>query len=299
MKKIERKFLEDFERTLGDTTTFEDIEERLPLGAKIEKFRRPRKGLVGIIGVATAAVLLTAAVLPTVFILGRTRQNDPFDSATVEYLRENDCLFFEELVFAESSKNHVFVLRAGEIAEHYSYEKQVYRDGSFENVKNMSMVEAVKTIGIPSYAGSGELSLDYSFNDGYIRRVDLEREDGKLTVKEVEVLDKEDPTTWLDPDKASLPTREQCEQIAVGMSFDEVVRRIGRPQRDVGSGAILYQFDVEGGAILQMRLDSDVQQENKYVHNNPNVDIYGTHFLYVGSVGFSDFLPDIHDWGKQ
>ena len=237
MKKIERQFLEDFEKTLGDTTTFEDIEEKLPLGGKIEKFRKSRRSYVGIIGVATAAVLLTAAILPTVLILGRTQQKDPFDNATVESLRENDCLFFEELVFAEGLKNHVFVLEAEQIVEHYSYEKQVYYDGSFDSVMHMSMVEAVEIIGIPSYKGSDELSLDYSYNDGYIRRVDLEREDGKLMIREVEVLDKEDPATWLDPGKTDLPTEDQCAQITVGMSFDEVVALIGRPQRDVGSCA--------------------------------------------------------------
>lgn len=165
---------------------------------------------------------------------------------------------------------------------------------------NKSMIEAVETIGIPSYTGAGALSLDYSYNDGFIRRVKLSRADGELTVDGVELLDKEDPATWLDPDKTSLPTKEQCEQITVGMCLDEVVASIGRPQRDVGSGAILYQFDVEGGEILQIRFDLDVQREDKYVHDNPDAHIFGSHCLYVGSVGFtSEFLPDIHDWGMQ
>ncbi len=230
---------------------------------------------------------------------GSAPEDHLYDNATVALLREQNCLFFEDLAFAEDGKNHVFVIRGGEIAEHYSYEKQVYRDGSFDSVIKKSMIEAVETIGIPSYTGTGELSLDYSFNDGYIRRVKLSRAGGELTVDEVELLDKEDPSTWVDPDKTSLPTKEQCEQITVGMSLDEVVALIGRPQRDVGSGAILYQFDVEGGAILQIRFDSDVEQENKYVHDNPNAHIYGSHCLYVGSVGFTESLPDVHDWGKQ
>ncbi len=230
---------------------------------------------------------------------GSTPEDHLYDNATVALLKEHDCLFFEDLAFAEDGRNHVFVIRGGEIAEHYSYEKQVYRDDSFDSVRNKSMIEAVETIGIPSYTGPSELSLDYSFNDGYIRRVKLARADGELTVDGVEVLDKENPSTWLDPDKTSLPTKEQCGQITVGMSLDEVVALIGRPQRDVGSGAILYQFDVEGGEILQIRFDSDVEQENKYVHDNPNAHIYGSHCLCVGSVGFTGSLPDVHDWGKQ
>ena len=69
------------------------------------------------------------------------------------------------------------------------------------------------------------------------------------------------------------------------MSLDEVVALIGRPQRDVGAGAILFEFDVEGG-VLQLRLELDVEQENKYVHDNPNVQVYGSHCLYVGAVEF-------------
>lgn len=338
MKKIEREFLEEFERSLGDTTTFEDVEKRLAPEIEPQAVKPSCRRRLGILSAAMAAVILIAAIVPTALALARSRptvpsggaeapsdtgglpaigdanppsddleagsgegsMGDPYDNATVELLRTTDCLFFEELVFAEGKRNHVFVLRAGEIAEHYSYSKQVYRDDSFDSVKNMSMVEAVETIGIPSYAGrSGELSLDYSFNDGHIRRVELVREDGELTVSGVEVLNKEDPSTWLDPEKTPLPTAEACAAITVGMSLDEVVRRIGKPQRDVASGAIDFQFDVEGGMVLTVRLEADAEEENKYVHDNPNSHIYGSHCLYVREVSFpSDPLPDVKDWGK-
>lgn len=323
MKRVEEEFLKGFERSIGKATCFEEIEDKIDFGSygsdSAQKSRKDgsRRIFYGVF--STAALMLLAAVIVTSVLFSGNNQNtvsqtDPpagdnaagseggaseehlFDNATIALLRENNCLFFEDLAFAEDKKNHVFVIREGEIAEHYSFEKETYRDDSFDNVINQSMISAVETIGIPSYTGTGELSLDYSYNDGYIRRVNLVRKDGELTVEAVELLDKEDPTTWLDPEKQSLPTEEECRQISVGMSFDEVVALIGRPQRDVGFGATLFQFDVEGGAILQMRLDLDVEQENKYVHDNPNAQIYGSHCLYVGAVGFtSDPLPDVHD----
>lgn len=309
MKRIEEEFLKEFERSISSTACFEDIAGRIDFeqyGSDNVQFNNQvvsRRIFYGVM--SAAALMLLAAIIATSVMFSGNDQNsvsqtppagdntadgggiteDLFDNATIDLLREQNCLFFEDLAFAEDEKNHVFVIREGEIAEHYSFEKETYRDDSFDSVINQSMISAVETIGIPSYTGTGELSLDYSYNDGFIRRVKLARRDGELTVEEVELLDKENPSTWLDPEKKSLPTREACEQITVGMSLDEVVALIGRPQRDVGAGAILFEFDVEGG-VLQMWLNSDVEQENKYVHDNPNVQVYGTHFLYVTAVEF-------------
>ncbi len=307
MKRIEERALKEFESSLHIAMSFEDIEGRLPpMRPNGERGgertgRMSRRGALALVGSIGAAVLLVAVLLPTVILLASNQPapagapEDLYENATMELLRKNGCLFFEELAFAEDQKNHVFVIQDGEIAEHYSYEKQIYYDGSFDSVRNKSMVEAVETIGIPSFRGrSDSLSLDYSFNDGYIRRVSLVREDGELTVESVETLDKENVLTWLDPDKQPLPTREQCEGIVVGMSLDEVVFHIGKPQREVGYGAILYQFDVDGGGILEIRLELDVERENELVHDNPNVHIYGTHFLYVAACSFvPESLSDV------
>ncbi len=101
-------------------------------------------------------------------------------------------------------------------------------------------------------------------------------------------------------DKKELPTVEQYKKIKVGMSLDEVDRLIGKPQRDIGSGVNLYQFDIEGGSVLEMTFFLDVEKENEYVHNNPYAAVYGSHCLYVAEVKFTDdHIPDIHEWGKQ
>ena len=70
----------------------------------------------------------------------------------------------------------------------------------------------------------------------------------------------------------------------VGMSIDEVVKKIGKPQRDIGCGARLFQFDLENGEKRTIRFDLDVEKEDEFVYKNPNVTLYGSHFLYVGMI---------------
>lgn len=204
------------------------------------------------------------------------------DAVTVEFLKEQGCLFYEDLVFANDKMNHIFVTREGEIAEHYRYPEAEFDEESFGRVQGKTVIEAVEWIGIPSFMGtSDELSLDYSCRDGFIRRLKLSESGDGLLISGVEVLDKEDVRTWFDPEKTDLPDAEQCGQISVGMSLDEVVRKIGKPQRDVGHGAVLFEFDLADGGVLTIGLALDVEQEDEAVHGDPGV--YGTHCLYVVS----------------
>ena len=65
-----------------------------------------------------------------------------------------------------------------------------------------------------------------------------------------EGVDKSDVYTWFEVGKHPLPDREQCQKIVAGMSLNEVIRALGRPQRDVGYGASLFQFDVADGSVF-------------------------------------------------
>lgn len=107
----------------------------------------------------------------------------------------------------------------------------------------------------------------------------------------IEGFDLDDPDTWFDEEKTDLPTLTQCQKISVGMSFTEVVRKIGKPQRDLGYGTIWYQFDIDDGSVLNLWFNLDVDKEDKYVQNNPH-SVYGTHFLYVSHIEFDQEKPD-------
>ncbi len=63
-------------------------------------------------------------------------------------------------------------------------------------------------------------------------------------------IDKEQPDTWFEWKKNNLPTLAQCQQIQTGMSLNDVILKIGRPQRDIGYGAWVLQFDIRDGGAL-------------------------------------------------
>ena len=64
---------------------------------------------------------------------------------------------------------------------------------------------------------------------------------------------KNDPYTWFEAEKAVLPSRTDCEKIALGMTLNAVIRAIGKPQRDIGYGASVFQFDVADGSVFTVR----------------------------------------------
>ncbi len=217
--------------------------------------------------------------------------NNIFDAKdiTIETLKENNCLFYENLVFAEDDKNHVFIINGEKIENHYSYNKVEFNKNSFDSIHNKSIIEAVEYIGIPSFVGlSNEPSLDYSCTDGYIRRIKMSKNNNEFFINQVEVLDKEKLETWFDENKTNLPNLEQCQEIEVGMSIDEVVKRIGKPQRNIGYGARRFQFDIDDGSKLVINFFLDTEKENEYIQNHPEASVYGTHYLYVGIIEFVD-----------
>lgn len=96
-------------------------------------------------------------------------------------------------------------------------------------------------------------------------------------------LDKEDTETWFDKTKTDLPTLEQCQQITVGTSFDEVLRKIGKPQRYVGyetKDKIVYafQFDIDNGWTMTLSFASNTQKDDDLIYD----------FLRVSEIDFED-----------
>ena len=233
---------------------------------------------------------LLLAILFSLLLMGCNadkQKKDIYDdkNITIDFLIEKQCLFYDNLVFASDKKNHVFVVCEDKIINHYKYNKAVFNEENFNIVRNKNMIEAVEYIGIPSYAGkSDDLSLDYSYNDGYIRRLKMFKNNNEMIINNVEILDKENPETWFDEAKTKLPSLKQFQEIIVVMSIDEVVKKIGKPQRDIGCGARLFQFDLENGEKRTIRFDLDVEKEDEFVYKNPNVTLYGSHFLYVGMI---------------
>ena len=68
----------------------------------------------------------------------------------------------------------------------------------------------------------------------------------------------------LEPDRKSLPTRSKAEQIKENMTISHVYSVMGNPQRDVGSGAIILEWDLDTGEILRVVFLNDVSTSDGY-----------------------------------
>ena len=102
-----------------------------------------------------------------------------------------------------------------------------------------------------------------------------------------EGIDKADPYTWFEVDKEVLPTRAQCEAITVGMRLNDVIVKIGKPQRDIGSGAILFQFDVSDGSVFTVKFLPDFLPD-------PAVGLSQYDRLFVSDTTFDAAVPDLY-----
>lgn len=62
--------------------------------------------------------------------------------------------------------------------------------------------------------------------------------------------DKNDPATWFCAAQNGGIGEDQAEKLEVGMTFTEAVALLGRPQRDIGSGSMLAEWDMQSGKVL-------------------------------------------------
>lgn len=96
---------------------------------------------------------------------------------------------------------------------------------------------------------------------------------------------KNDPYTWFEAEKAVLPSRTDCEKIALGMTLNAVIRAIGKPQRDIGYGASVFQFDVADGSVFTVRFAPDLGTD-------PSLPSYDR--LVVAATDFGTAVPELY-----
>jgi len=148
------------------------------------------------------------------------------------------------------------------------------------------IVTAVSKMGLPSFEGvQKENSLDFAKSEKLICRLTFDENDGELSVKSKAILDKEDPSSWFDEDKTRLPDIAIAQSIVPGMSLDDVVAAMGKPQRDVGSGPLIMEFDLSDGGKVDITMYNNSEKENAYQEERAT-RVYGTHYLYVFSIRF-------------
>lgn len=94
--------------------------------------------------------------------------------------------------------------------------------------------------------------------------------------------------TWFDINKTDLPTREACREISVGMSLNQVIRTIGKPQRDFGYGAWILQFDLADGSIFTVTFVLDLEK----MESKPRLSTYD--YLIVKNMDYDKRIPDVY-----
>lgn len=114
-----------------------------------------------------------------------------------------------------------------------------------------SLITLIEQIGFPRFLGvSSTYSLDFGNSDSDIYRIFFSDE---MRFSDIELLDYDDPSTWIDAGKKDLPTLSDLENIEIGMSLDEVISIIGKPQGSVGYGSIMFTFSIDDGSTLLTR----------------------------------------------
>ena len=72
------------------------------------------------------------------------------------------------------------------------------------------------------------------------------------------------------------------------MSLNQVITKLGKPQRDIGYGGFLFQFDLDDGSVLTITFGIDSGKQT----SKPNLSTYD--YLVVCYLNFDFKIPDVH-----
>ncbi len=75
--------------------------------------------------------------------------------------------------------------------------------------------------------------------------------------------DKNNRETWYDTSSNKKITTSDLEKIKEGMSFEEVVSMIGKPNKDVGSGAFVMEWDMESDRTLWITFNPAIDSKSE------------------------------------
>ena len=76
--------------------------------------------------------------------------------------------------------------------------------------------------------------------------------------------DPSDKGTWFNPFRMILPSVEDTQRVKLGMTIGEVVSILGKPQIQVGSGAIIFAFYLNNGQVFLTEWDSNIASDRIY-----------------------------------
>ncbi len=205
--------------------------------------------------------------------------------------KKNVISFDNQLLITGEDKNYIAAVDdSKKVKEIKDYPIVEFDKDKILNLnKYTSLEKIVKTIGMPTFLGLEEpLSLDYTKDDDYcVYRLFLTRHDNLYVSTDVQTLSKANGDIWIDESKKNLPTEEDTKKIVKDMSLDDVVSYLGKPQRDVGSGIWIYEFDLSDGKVFSVSFSPDKEKENEFYKENPDAP-QQIRFLRVTSFELKD-----------
>jgi len=75
--------------------------------------------------------------------------------------------------------------------------------------------------------------------------------------------DKNNHETWYDNSSDKKITASELKKIKEGMSFEEIVSIIGKPTKDIGSGAFVMEWDMESNKTLTITFNPAIDSESE------------------------------------
>ncbi len=198
--------------------------------------------------------------------------------------QDTNLLYFQNyILFNENEQNIVLKFDDFNLIEQINYISKVdFNNEYFSELKEETkLVDVIKKIGMPTFIGLEQNpSLDFANNENSIYRIYFSKKGDDFVSKERIILNKNDPTSWFDENKSNLPSEEDIKCIKLGMSLEEIVTILGKPQRDIGSGAFLFEFDLSSGKKLEALFVNNDEKENEYIKDHETI-AFGSHYLYL------------------
>ena len=159
-------------------------------------------------------------------------------------------VIFEDFrfVYYEDGAGSLFSKSTGEPL--YETPDCSFKGGEGWNVlqRGTPLVGVVEKMGFPKFIGLGlSPSLDFGFFNSTIYRLYF---DDDFIYDRCYVRDSDDEQMWVDAFKKELPSIADIENIEIGMSMDEVVTIIGKPQAEWKYDMGIFIFEVDDGSFL-------------------------------------------------
>lgn len=181
------------------------------------------------------------------------------------YSNEKVCKFSNFIFIDCDNKNYVIELNDDNEVKNYQVNRSAdFKNSKFNNVDDMTIYEVIEKIGIPSFCGeSNNKQILYYKKDPFIHYVIFDDINETVIEHYSPLIIDELPLFFYEPDKKEKPDDKLVDKIYNGMDFEDLLFILGRPEKDIGFGAIILEFELKSGKKLKVNLCDDEERKEK------------------------------------